>query len=96
MPTAATCSSIAVRAMIDAARRPDPVSVTGHYLRPGRPAAATVTTEVVKQGRRSRRRPARSTADGNRLLQVLGTFGDVSTPFGPERVDAAPPDLPPP
>ena len=30
------------------------------------------------------------------MLQVLGTFGDVSTPMGPERVEAAPPDLPPP
>ena len=35
-------------------------------------------------------------ARGKRLLQVLGTFGDVSTPVGPELVDSAPPDLPPP
>ena len=88
--------SIAVRAMIDAARRPDPVSVTGHYLRPGRPGAATVNTEVVKQGRRFTTATGALAADGSRLLQVLGTFGDVSTPLGPERVDSAPPDLPPP
>jgi hypothetical protein len=33
-------------------RRPDPVTVTAHHLRPDRPAAATVNTEVVKQSRR--------------------------------------------
>jgi hypothetical protein len=29
-------------------------------------------------------------------VQVLGTFGDLSERTGPERVDASPPDLPPP
>ncbi len=33
---------------------------------------------------------------GRRLLQVVGTFGDVSDAAGPERVDAEPPALPPP
>jgi hypothetical protein len=82
--------SIAVRAMIDPARRPDPVSVTGHYLRPGRPAAAIVNTEVVKQGRRFTTATGALAAEGNLLLQVLGTFGDVSTPLGPERLHSTP------
>ena len=59
--------SIAVSAMIDAARLSDPVTVTAHFLRPGRPAAASVNTEVAKRAAGSRRRPARAlAADGNR------------------------------
>ena len=89
--------SIAVRAMLMATERPDPVTVTGHFLSPGRPGAAHITTEVVKRGRTLTTATAAVVeAGGKRLLQVLGAFGDVSTPSGPERVETAPPDLPPP
>ena len=88
--------SIAVRAMREATGRPDPVTVTGHYLFPGQPGAASVSTEVVKRGRTFTTATGALEARGKRLLQVLGTFGDVSTPVGPELVDSAPPDLPPP
>ena len=88
--------SIAVRAMREATGRPDPVTVTGHYLFPGQPGDASVSTEVVKRGRLFTTATGALEARGKRLLQVLGTFGDVSTPVGPELVDSAPPDLPPP
>jgi acyl-CoA thioesterase len=88
--------SIVVRAMGDAAGRPDPVTVTGHYLFPGQAGPASVATEVVKRGRTFTTVTGSLHADGKRLLQVLGTFGDVSKPRGPERVESAPPDLPPP
>ena len=88
--------SIAVRAMREATGRPDPVTVTGHYLFPGQPRPASVSTEVVKRGRLFTTATGALEAGGKRLLQVLGTFGDVSTPVGPELVDSAPPDLPPP
>jgi hypothetical protein len=94
---------LAVRAMAEAAGRPDPVTVTGHYLLPGRPGPATVLTEVVKRGRTFTTVTGALEADGRRLLQVVGTFGAVSGPrgeIGPgaalERVDASPPVLPAP
>ena len=88
--------SIVTRATREAAGRPDPVTVTGHFLAPGQPGVATISTEVVKRGRTFTTATGALDARGKRLLQVLGTFGDVSTPMGPERVEAAPPDLPPP
>jgi acyl-CoA thioesterase len=88
--------SLVVRAMREAAGRPDPVTVTGHFLSPGQPGAASITTEVVKRGRTFATATGALHAGGKRLLQVLGTFGDMSTAKGPERVEAAPPDLPPP
>ena len=87
--------AIAARAMRDAADRPDPVTVTAHYLSPGRPGAATVETHVAKVGRMFTTVTGALAAEGKPLMQVLGTFGDVSAPAGPERVDAEPPDLPP-
>ena len=72
--------SIAVRAMRDAGGRPDPVTVTAHYLAPGSPGPAEVTTEVVKQGRTFTTVTGVLESGGRRLLQVVGTFGDVSAP----------------
>jgi hypothetical protein len=88
--------SIVARAMADAAERPDPVTVTGHYLFPVQAGAATIATDVIKRGRTFTTALGALHAGGKRLLQVLGTFGDVSTAGGPERVESAPPDLPAP
>lgn len=90
--------SIAGRAMAAAADRPDPVSVTAHYLAPGRPGPATVQTSVVRSGRRFATVRAGMSSGGRDLLAVLGTFGDLSVDDGaPDlHVDGGPPDLPPP
>ena len=88
--------AIAVRAMRDAAERADPVTVTAHFLSPGRPGPVTVDTEVVKRGRAFATVSAFLAAGDKRLLQVIGTFGDLADGRGPERVEAAPPVLPPP
>lgn len=91
---------IAARAMAAEAGRPDPVTVTAHYLAPGRPGPVTVEAEVVKQGKRFT--TVRATLDGpdRRLLAVLGTFGDLAPAAGdgagaPVRVVDRPPELPP-
>src|SRR3546814_11672576 len=44
--------SIAGRAMADAAGRPDPVTITAHYLSPGKPGPLIGETEAVKAGKR--------------------------------------------
>jgi hypothetical protein len=88
--------TLAARAMVQATGRPDPVTVTGHFLAPGKPGPTTVIAEVVKRGRLFTTAFGSLWAADRRLLAVLGTFGDLATASGPERVDAAPPELPPP
>jgi len=88
--------SIAVRAMREASGRPDPVTFTGHFLAPGRPGPVTVSCDIVKRGRTFTTVTGAMASTDRALVQVLGTFGDVSNPASTERVDAAPPDLPPP
>ena len=89
--------SIAARAMRAAAGRPDPVSVTAHYLRPGRPGPVEVRTEVVKSGKAFAVVRATLVAD-EPLLALLGTFGTLAgsgdVDPGPALVDSSPPDLP--
>jgi acyl-CoA thioesterase len=89
--------ALAARAMLEATDRPDPVSVTAHFLRPGKAGDARVEARVVKSGRRFATATAGMSQGGRAILQVLGSFGDLSTSeAGPERIDATPPDLPPP
>jgi len=89
--------AIAARAMAAATGRPDPVTITAHYLAPGRPGAVGVDVDVVKQGKRFSVATAAMHAGGRRLLQVLGTFGDLEqSAAGLERIESAPPQLPPP
>lgn len=89
--------SIAARAMADAVQRPDPVTITAHYLAPGRPGPAEVTTTSVRSGRRFATVEARLRSGDRDLLAVLGTFGDLSDGDDDRlHVDGGPPELPPP
>jgi acyl-CoA thioesterase len=91
--------AIAARAMSVASGRPDPVTITAHYLAPGRRGAVEGEVTLLKQGRRFAVASASLRDEGKPLLAVLGTFGDLTAAgpgAAPERIEAAPPDLPPP
>jgi acyl-CoA thioesterase len=88
--------SVAARAMLADAARPDPLSVTAHYLSPPEPGIVQVLTEVVKQGRNFATVMAKMEQGARERVRVLGLFGDLSVQRGPTRVSAEPPDLPPP
>lgn len=88
--------ALAARGMRELAGRPDPISVTAHYLSPGRPGEVSVLGEVVKAGRRFSTVRAQLHRDGMPLLQLVGAFGDLSVPSsGYEHLAVGPPDLPP-
>lgn len=90
--------SIAGRALADATGRPDPISLTVHYLAPGPAGPVSIDTEVLRTGRRFATATAQLHGADRQLLSVLGTFGDLSTPDpeAPTVVDGGPPDLPAP
>ena len=88
--------AVATRALADAIGRPDPVTVTGHYLSPGQPGGVRITTQILKQGKRFATGTATMFSGSRPLLAVLGTLGDLSQAQGPELVEGAPPELPPP
>src|SRR5271157_2075662 len=86
--------AVATRALVGATGRPDPVTVTAHYLSPGQPGGVRITTQVLKEGRRFATGTATMFSGTRPLLAVLGTFGDLSQAEGPELVEGAPPELP--
>jgi hypothetical protein len=88
--------AMVVRALREASGRPDPVTVTAHFLSPGKVGPATIATQLVKQGRTFTTMTASLDTESKRLVQVVCALGDLSESSGPVRVDAAPPDLPAP
>ncbi len=86
--------AIAARALLHATARPDPVTITAHYLAPGKPGPVDISTDVVKTGRRFTTGRAVLTAGDRPLLAVIGTCGDLSEDHGALLVDGSPPDLP--
>jgi acyl-CoA thioesterase len=89
--------SIAARALAQTTGRPDPVSVTAHYLRSGRPGPVQVETDLLRSGRRFATATATMHAGDDVLLSAIATFGDLAadTTDAPELIDGAPPELPP-
>ncbi|MFW6066850.1 MAG: thioesterase family protein [Myxococcota bacterium] len=88
--------AIAARAMAAEVGRPDPVSITAHYLAPVRPAAVETRVDTVRAGKRFHTASAILAADDRARLAVLGTFADLTEMEGPERVDAEPTPMPAP
>jgi acyl-CoA thioesterase len=88
--------AIAARAMTDAADRPHPVSVTCHFLSPGRPGPVSIKPEIIKRGRTLTTVRADLRTTDRTVLTALGTFSDLDALEGPVLVDATPPDLPDP
>lgn len=88
--------AIAARAMAEATGRPDPVTVTAHFLSPGKPGPIDIDVEVIKEGRRLANASAVIRANGKALVSVLGSFGDLTEVEDDLLVDGSPPDLPPP
>jgi len=87
--------AIAARAAADAAGRPDPVSVTAHFMRPAGPGPVTIDTEVLRSGRRFA--VVRTTmASENTLLAALGTYGTLEESDHVDRMETGPPEMPPP
>ncbi len=89
--------AIAARAAAEAAGRLDPVTITAHFLSPGHPGPVTIEARLVRTGRRFATVQAVLASADRPVLALLGTF---AAPGGggssPERIEAAPPDLPPP
>jgi acyl-CoA thioesterase len=89
-----------LRAAIDAAGRPDPMSVTVHFLRPAAPEAdGEVTTRIVRAGRSGVNVAAALVQEGSERLTMAAILGDLSSPVSdaPDPgLGVAAPEIPPP
>ena len=88
--------AIAARAMTDATQRIDPITITGHFLAPGRTGDLDVELEVVREGRQFATSRATLLAGETPLVLATGICGDLSTMSGPTMMSLVHPELPPP
>jgi acyl-CoA thioesterase len=87
--------ALAARGLRALSGRPDPISLTGHYLSPGKPGPVQVEGELVKSGRRFATVAGRLRGGETTLLQLVGAFGDLSRSRDAyEHLAVGPPDLP--
>ncbi len=94
-PNGGYVMALAARAMRAEVPHPDPVTLTAHFLAPPDPGAVDIEVEVVRTSRRHSTVAARLLQDGREQARLLGAFGDLDAAEGPDRVDLAPPPLPP-
>ncbi|MEN9504794.1 MAG: hypothetical protein RI958_720 [Actinomycetota bacterium] len=89
--------ALAANGLRAVAGRPDPVTVTAHYLSPGTPGEASVHGSVVKAGKRFSTVTGALRCGERIVIQVMASFGDLSTNAASDfvSVNGSPPDLPP-
>jgi ribosome modulation factor len=88
--------ALAAQGLRGVAARPDPLTITAHYLAPGTPGPVTVEGAVVKAGKRYTTVTGSLRRGDTRMLQLVATFGDVAAMQGGyQHVAGRPPELPP-
>jgi len=94
-PNGGYLTALVTRAMTDAAGRPDPLSVTTHYLRPPDVGPADLDVEVVRAGRVHATVQGRLEQVGVERLRCLAVFGDLGAAgsSAPTVVTAEPPAI---
>lgn len=78
-PNGGYAAAATLRALATLAGRPDPVTVTTHYLRPGlAEQEGVIEAALVKQGRRAVNVTGTLTQDGKERLRVMAAFADLA------------------
>ena len=88
--------ALAARSLERAVPFPDPVTVTGHFLRPSRHTPVELHVEPVRRGTTHATATGSLIQGGKEILRTLATFSDLATASGPTETVGGPPDLPPP
>jgi acyl-coenzyme A thioesterase PaaI-like protein len=88
--------AICTRALGQVMPFPDPVVISGFFLRPGTVGPCTVRTSVVRAGRTTAFGEAVLSCGLKDVVRVTAAFARLGVVGGPVFLEGAPPDLPPP
>jgi acyl-CoA thioesterase len=90
----ATCT----RALAQGMPFPDPIVVSGFFLRPGVAGPAAVRTSVIRSGRTTAFGESALSQDGKEVVRATAAFAQLggASRAGPVFLDGTPPALPPP
>jgi acyl-CoA thioesterase len=84
------------RAMSGATERPNPLTITGHYLAPVTAQPIQITTNVLKSGKNIATATGTMFGDGRPLVTALGALSHANRSHETSLTDGSPPDLPSP
>ena len=70
--------ALCTRALASVLPFPDPLVISGFYLRPGSPGPARVTTSVIRSGKTTAFGEATLWRDGKEVLRATGAFTDLA------------------
>jgi acyl-CoA thioesterase len=87
--------AICLRALGPRMPFPDPIVISGFFLRPGTPGPATIRTSLTRSGRTTAFGEAVLVRDGKEVVRAAAAFAAFGSD-GPVFVEGAPPGLPPP
>jgi acyl-CoA thioesterase len=88
--------ALVARGLARAVPFPDPVTLTGHFLRPARHTPVEIAVESIRAGASHATAMGRLLQDGTEVLRSLATFADLDKSSGPTHSGSHPPALPPP
>jgi acyl-CoA thioesterase len=88
--------TVCVRAIGEVLPFPDPLVVSGLFLRPGTAGPAMVSATALRAGKTTGFGQASLWRDGKQLVQATAAFSDLAAGSGPAYAGAEPPDLPDP
>ena len=90
--------ALVIRALAGALRHPDPVTVTGHFLRAPGPGPVDIHIDAAPPGRTLSTATASLHQNGEECLRVLASYGDLSRSHRGRltHLIGGPPELPPP
>jgi len=88
--------ALVANAMRAECERPEPITITAHYLAPLPPGPVTIAAEVIKRGRRFSTVRASLQQGGRTAIEAIAAFGELGdVSREPHHVGSEPPDLPP-
>ncbi len=87
--------SVALAAASRVAPKPDPITMSAHFVRPGKVGEATVSTRLIKSGRSLATVEADVIQSGEVDIATITTFGDLSDAGDILFQSVEPPDLAP-
>jgi acyl-coenzyme A thioesterase PaaI-like protein len=88
--------SVCARALGRIMPFPDPIVMSGFFLRPGTPGFASVRTSPLRSGRTTAFGQASLDCDGKQVVSATAAFAELGSRVEPVYVGGTPPQLPPP
>jgi acyl-CoA thioesterase len=93
VPNGGYVLAVGLSALGHALERPDPLTVTGHYVRPAVPGPVAISVESIKRGKSFSTGMARLVQEDREILRVLATYGNLGDGGGERYVTGKPPEF---